>query len=693
MITKAKVICLSCFLFGSVFSDFTIDSHSEVKILNPTVLGFVWDTDADQDGDGAYAGGDYTFLGKRENSPGPRMEKTIVKFAVPSTPSGKRLISARFRIHLRSKAGVDEENVIIKHSKTDNTASIDKSQYEDLSYNATIAAWVENGYVIKGSDAVGAWYEAETQYRLEGDLTDGITSFRLELADLTWGDQNKIFSFERGAGLEPQLILIYTSLVPDSNTANYITIDPSITIRSSRLDHGYNNNIMQFQRGLFNYDQYKLYDTVNLKIFDELKNHLNNSYTSGGEGRAFRFPGGTLSQYLNWKNTIGPVASRPDVYHNATSHYQAKYGFDEYMTNLVKTAYNGIPWIVVNMMSMDENDAADWVEYANCSVGQNPNGGTDWAQERVNNGSSDPYNIQYWELGNEMDCMFSPQEYAEGVTTFMQAMLAVDSSIKFIVHTRSDGVGDARSGGHWHLPLFEDDYIRPKIYGVALHIYYDNPSWNKMFETMRKILALDCDMIDYGVSRKIFITENGLSRDAQGDVTGGTDGAISLADFIILNTQVNDVKKAFIHALGSMNDWWPTLKYNSGNRDPRARDDMANFLKYYSKRWGGYYKTTVSSKQDSGYLYDVNGIGMLNNDGKNSLLLVNRHDDSSVVTVKWTGMSSGQKSITREVYSEDPSSANDMIQAKNTNTTVSVNTSAEFELTLPAKSVTGIIFN
>jgi alpha-N-arabinofuranosidase len=47
--------------------------------------------------------------------------------------------------------------------------------------------------------------------------------------------------------------------------------------------------------------------------------------------------------------------------------------------------------------------AADWVEYCNApNDGSNPNGGTDWAAKRAADGSSAPFKVAYWEIGNEI---------------------------------------------------------------------------------------------------------------------------------------------------------------------------------------------------------------------------------------------------------------------------------------------------
>lgn len=118
--------------------------------------------------------------------------------------------------------------------------------------------------------------------------------------------------------------------------------------------------------------------------------------------KSMRYPGGTVSNLFRWKDSIGPVAQRKNCIHGGTCEPNATdFGLDEaarycesHGTTLVYVygAGNG-----------NAQDAADLVEYLNApNNGSNPNGGTDWALVRANNGHSAPYNIKSFEIGNEM---------------------------------------------------------------------------------------------------------------------------------------------------------------------------------------------------------------------------------------------------------------------------------------------------
>lgn len=150
----------------------------------------------------------------------------------------------------------------------------------------------------------------------------------------------------------------------------------------------------------------------------------NNIYPKGGQGllnvstgefdqqtvqmsadlglRTYRFPGGSEGNLYKWKRAIGPVEQRIDnVSGNNQGPQSNEFGSDEFGRLLETTSFDqGIIMVAYGYEKPD--DAADWVEYMNSKVGENPNGGIDWAAVRAKNGHPKPYNIKYWEIGNEV---------------------------------------------------------------------------------------------------------------------------------------------------------------------------------------------------------------------------------------------------------------------------------------------------
>ena len=143
-----------------------------------------------------------------------------------------------------------------------------------------------------------------------------------------------------------------------------------------------------------------------------------------------RWPGGCEAHRYNWKNTVGPLSDRPRM----------QFGLPEFMTFCEAT--HSIPLITLAVFWGDQNDAADIVEYLNAPVGRNPNGGKDWAAVRAADGHPAPYNVVYFEYGNEdyhgehktkdnpNPRKITAEQYAVQYLAYQKAMKAVDPRIK-----------------------------------------------------------------------------------------------------------------------------------------------------------------------------------------------------------------------------------------------------------------------
>lgn len=140
-----------------------------------------------------------------------------------------------------------------------------------------------------------------------------------------------------------------------------------------------------------------------------------------------RFPGGCLTHHYNWKATIG----------KNRKHFL--YGIDEFLKTCEEIGAEAI--ITVSYFTGNEQDAADLVEYLN---GQD-DGKHKWAKERAKNGHKEPYDVKYFEIGNEVwhgdhqkIKKVLPEEYARRYLKYYDKMKAVDPSIQIgcILYTR-----------------------------------------------------------------------------------------------------------------------------------------------------------------------------------------------------------------------------------------------------------------
>ncbi|NCO39696.1 MAG: hypothetical protein COZ06_07800 [Armatimonadetes bacterium CG_4_10_14_3_um_filter_66_18] len=145
-----------------------------------------------------------------------------------------------------------------------------------------------------------------------------------------------------------------------------------------------------------------------------------------------RWPGGCGAHNYNWKLTVGPLDKRPTQ----------QFGLPEFLKFCEET--DSVPILTVAVYWGDAADGADLVEYLNTpNDGSNPNGGTDWAGVRAGDGHPAPYDVVWFEYGNESyhgehqptegraeKRKYSAEEYGQRYLVYRAAMKAVDPLIK-----------------------------------------------------------------------------------------------------------------------------------------------------------------------------------------------------------------------------------------------------------------------
>jgi len=143
-----------------------------------------------------------------------------------------------------------------------------------------------------------------------------------------------------------------------------------------------------------------------------------------------RWPGGSFASIYRWKDGIGPKVSR--VYHpnEIWGGYSDYYGFgtDEFMDLADRLGTE--PLFALSAPSTDPkvvDYAMDWVHYLN----DPPT--TKWGKKRAANGHSKPYNVKYFQIGNEpMNHGLSPEEYAKIVNVFGSRLRKIDPNAKIV---------------------------------------------------------------------------------------------------------------------------------------------------------------------------------------------------------------------------------------------------------------------
>ncbi len=173
-----------------------------------------------------------------------------------------------------------------------------------------------------------------------------------------------------------------------------------------------------------------------------------------------RFPGGNFAKEYHWLDGIGPYTNRPDSiyggrgWNNWTDAWDIsdnKYGTDEHMAFsgdagakvMITVNINGhwLDTLKTNWDVCTKEEAAAWVAYLNGDVGDTNDIGDGiewktvgyWATLRGDPNYANhpaPYNIQYWEIGNEIYNYHDPTSYSVVFKDFVAAMKQVDPDIK-----------------------------------------------------------------------------------------------------------------------------------------------------------------------------------------------------------------------------------------------------------------------
>ncbi len=683
------IICITCMSSVMAIDDtYTLDSENTFIITYPTAVGYIEDSDADGDGDIVTTTGDDLLVGEASDG---KMYKASIKFDMPDIPSGKRLLAARLRVFVKSISsdfgkGLDLYTKMYDNANTSIAASI---------YEST-ANWWNCGILSYSDEAAGEWYE----YRVQGFAYYDVTnqgSYRLELEDHAPASSERLYTISRTGDTQPQLRLVY-SKEPESDTSCSITVsDTSMrNLRENPLLFGYNLNYYSFQ-GTYSYALNRLWDKDNQKVYDEAMEVLKRS-----PGMVYRYPGGSPANQWEWKNCIGAVAGREEYPVAYGVDMKVYFGLDEYV-QFVKDV-KGIPWLQVNvepdpLAPDDTQDFEDLIEYCNLEVGDNPNGGTDWAQVREDNGFSEPFNIKYFELGNELDTgpdALTPQEYAAKVELYIAAAYDMDPSVilvPFAVSTPTSEFGY----GNWHMPMLGDANIvdNAQFGGLAFHPYYhDNVTNWKQFN-----MDIIADLKEFGDSFSrdwsLYITESGKWSLESTPETTGEIGALNAVDFNLSMTPSGKVKSLMLHELGRAGEGGWAAFYQEDTESERLaqpRTEATEMYNAYLK--GDILEVDVEATTDCALntllgfdAYDVRGSAMEDSLGKR-LLVTNRYTGDKSVTIIDDDLSQGNLDIEMEIIRKfDSTSIIPGAMVRYTQVkTVSVDSSGSFTITVPARS-------
>lgn len=186
-----------------------------------------------------------------------------------------------------------------------------------------------------------------------------------------------------------------------------------------------------------------------------------------------RWPGGCFAEIYDWRDGIGPREKRPV----RINWWQANDGRTE--SNAVGThefihlckLVGAKPYIAANITSATPLHIRDWIDYCNSE-----NKKTSFALEREANGSSEPFKVTYWGIGNENwggGGHMRPEYYADEFRRYSEIAHNADPSIKCFA------CGPNAADYEWTRRFFAQYTDTPlkrtlRIDGYAMHYYCGN---------------------------------------------------------------------------------------------------------------------------------------------------------------------------------------------------------------------------
>lgn len=141
-----------------------------------------------------------------------------------------------------------------------------------------------------------------------------------------------------------------------------------------------------------------------------------------------RWPGGSFADFstTKWYYSIGDIDKRKSpLYGDRAYRQRMDFGLHEYMwlCDTLKIE----PYLTINYYTGTAKEAEEWVRYCNYDT-------TDYyGKMRYINGSLKPFNVKYWEVGNEQ--WYYGINYAYGYVKFYDTLVKADPNIKFILAT------------------------------------------------------------------------------------------------------------------------------------------------------------------------------------------------------------------------------------------------------------------
>lgn len=169
-----------------------------------------------------------------------------------------------------------------------------------------------------------------------------------------------------------------------------------------------------------------------------------------------RWPGGNFVSDYDWHNGVGPRLQRPTTNNPAWGGIEPNlFGTVEFIE--LCDAVGCEPMICVNTGTGTPAEAAQWVEYCNGDES------TPMGRLRAKHGHPDPFDVEYWEVGNELYGRYqpnwtTPDGYVDRFKRFRKAMLDADPEIRLVA---------CGTDGEWNERLIDE--ASTELRSIATH--------------------------------------------------------------------------------------------------------------------------------------------------------------------------------------------------------------------------------
>lgn len=413
-------------------------------------------------------------------------------------------------------------------------------------------------------------------------------------------------------------------------------------------------------------------------------------------GAVYRYPGGTVSNYFDWRSSVGTVAERPKQKAVDWKNPEAvRFGFHEFL-HFVRSV-KGSPWLVANLYgAYDRETPLDKLKDSAHA----------WAASarKINAG------ILRWELGNELDrdrFLWSPEKYASRATAIAKAIRQADPDANFVSMLEDYDAHKWITARNYNTQIATS--LATTTNEFALHLYYDGKPGGPPIPHRYRHVCESAAAAGLG-SRgpvKLWITEHARWPPGFGTAhwkqnwpkTQDLSGALAVADMVIAASQSQEIEGLFLHSLSGSQGPWPLLHRSNEGFKPSLvywslrvmRDSMLDMV----------LQTATYSKNNSGYVggYDLRASLLTNsNQTRFTLWAVNRSPQASDTNLKIPQLSGKSINATMNYLQQSDLSVSNDNSLKQTlpiskTVLLTFDKHGDAAISLPAYSVSALLVN